>query len=47
MNFADTMRAWIARPFNEKMDLWEWLMFAIVITTVVVAWSRIMRHVES
>lgn len=44
--WAERMRAWIARPFNEQMDLWEWLLFAVVMATVVIAWSRVMRHVE-
>ena len=44
---AQTTRAWVARPFYERMDLTEWALFAVVIATIAYVWIRIMYHIEA
>lgn len=40
------LTAFLQQPFQEEMDLTQWVLFTILITSVAVLWCRVLSHVE-
>lgn len=38
---------WIAQPFKTQMDLMHWVLFAIMLSTVVYLWVQTIQHIEN
>jgi hypothetical protein len=35
----------IQQPFSAEMDLWNWVLLAVVLVTVAILWTRILAHI--
>lgn len=36
---------WAGQPFSAQMDLWNWVLFTVVIVSVGVIWTRVLHHI--
>lgn len=53
MNQEETPRGLISRltsflkqPFQEQMDIGQWVLFTILVVSVAVFWTRILSHID-
>lgn len=40
------VQAWVMQPFKEQMDLFHWVLFIIVIMSIVYLWNDVLTVLE-
>lgn len=39
------LKQFFARPFTTEMDMWNVILLTILVVTIGIFWSRILRHI--
>lgn len=43
--FIGRLRNFLQRPFTQDMDIWNVILLTVLVVTIGVFWSRILRHI--
>ncbi len=45
MLFSSYFGQWMKQPWSEDMDIWQWVLFVLFITTVAFGWYQVLRYI--
>lgn len=43
--FITRLSNFAKHPFQNDMDIWNWILFTVLLVTVAVFWNRILAHI--